>query len=70
MYKYKVDLREFIIIMKNKENHILHAYFMFILFILFLLVCFINISSKLDTMNQKLDKMLKEQIELSNYLCD
>ena len=56
--------------MKNKENHILHAYFMFTLFILFLLVCFINISSKLDTMNQKLDKMLKEQIELSNYLCD
>ena len=56
--------------MKNKENHILHAYFMFILFIMFLLVCFINISSKLDTMNQKLDKMLKEQIELSNYLCD
>ena len=54
----------------DKENHILHAYFMFILFILFLLVCFINISSKLDTMNQKLDKMLKEQIELSNYLCD
>ena len=53
--------------MKNKENHILHTYFMFILF---LMVCFINISSKLDTMNQKLDKMLKEQIELSNYLCD
>lgn len=56
--------------MKDKENHILHAYFMFFSFILFLLVCFVSISNKLDIMNQKLDKMLKEQIELSNYLCD